>query len=138
MNRQTTLTALCLVGFLTLLCIVCFVGCATPTIIVQETFQVEVLSVNQNILKGELIAVFLSGSRGMITNDVNKVGVKLMLGDDLHLFDISLRHAELAYYSQGKTIPIIVKYEKPRNRIIGMWLETGRNFYNGYCFLDPR
>jgi hypothetical protein len=70
--------------------------------------EAKVLSVNENILRGEMIGDFLTSASGSIANDVNILGITYEIGDSLFIHDIEISHAMLAYYSGIDTIPVQV------------------------------
>jgi len=82
------------------------IGCQKA---ITTDIEAEVLSINSHVLNGELISNFLSSSSGSITNDTIKIGIKFKIGEYLFLEDLKLRHAELAYYKNSKTIPLNIK-----------------------------
>lgn len=79
-----------------------FTGCAKRSL----NIDAKVLSVNENILSGQLIGYFLSSADGHISNDKIKVGVEIKICDVLFLEDLELQHAELAYYKGRKNLPL--------------------------------
>jgi len=98
---KTLLISLCIIT----LCL-CLCGCSkTETVAID----VNVLTVNSEILEGNLISHFLSGSSGKIRSDVIKVGVQFVINDNLFLEDLSLSHAQLAYYKNKNTLPLRIK-----------------------------
>lgn len=89
-----------------LVLIVCLAGCSNHGTI---NVDADVLSINQEILEGKLIAHFLSGSSGWLKSDRIKVGVKFQIHNELFLEDLCLSHAQLAYYGDKKTLPLKLK-----------------------------
>jgi hypothetical protein len=76
----------------------------------EKTIHLEanVLSIDEHILEGNLIGRFLSSPSGSLRNDVIKVGVAFEINGHLFLKDLRLEHAELAYYREQTTIPLVV------------------------------
>ena len=85
-----------------IICIFLFIGCAKRNLNVDA----KVLSINENILSGQLIGYFLFSADGHISNDKIKVGVEFKICDVLFLEDLELQHAELAYYKGRKNLPL--------------------------------
>jgi hypothetical protein len=75
----------------------------------QETLDAQILSVNDQILSGNLYGALLRSSSGTISDDVIKVGVKFYIGGELYLEDIELNHAELTYFNNRKTLPLTLQ-----------------------------
>jgi len=92
--------------FLTVVLCLAFIGCLKDT----KKIEAEVLTINENIFSGELIGQFLGSASGHLTNDVIKVGVKIEYGGETFLEDLSLKHAELAYFKDKKTLPITIEF----------------------------
>ena len=66
----------------------------------------KVLTINQNILHGEMIGSMLSSADGVLDNDVIKIGLEINIGNCKVLKDIKFSHAELAYFKDNITIPL--------------------------------
>ena len=81
-------------------------GCAKSEIVMVGA---EVLTINSEILEGNLISHFLSSSSGKLRSDVIKIGVKFEIDGNIFLEDLSLSHAQLAYYKDKNTLPLEVK-----------------------------
>ncbi len=91
-------------------------GCNGPSLY-QTKVPAKVLSINTQILKGEMIGHFLGSSDGYISNDAIKVGVEIHILDNIVLVDLELSHAELTYYKNVNIIPVVVDYFSNSNRI---------------------
>jgi len=90
--------------------LIIFISCGNTTNY-SKTFgsvQAEILTINKNILTGNIYSAFLSSPDGKISNDIIKVGTNFVINDILFLEDFELQHAELAYYANCKRIPIDV------------------------------
>jgi hypothetical protein len=97
----------------------------------------KVLSVNENIMRGEMIGEFLTSASGSIANDVNIIGVSYPLGNDLFLEDLEVKHSILAYYRGQNTLPIEVKFEKWHGGRYRMVIRiNGYSVYSGYYSHD--
>ena len=93
-----------LLGLLTLA--VVFAGCAK-----ERSYNVtaQVLSINENILQGQMIGAFLSSPFGNFSNDIIKVGVFFSIQNEEPIFvDLELLHSELTYYEEVDEIPLKV------------------------------
>jgi len=86
--------------------IICLCSCSKNEIVIID---VNVLTVNSEILEGNLISHFLSGSSGKLRSDVIKIGVQFEINGNLFLEDLSLSHAQLAYYKDKNTLPLGIK-----------------------------
>ena len=93
-----------------ILCLIIFVGCIKTSDLIEIKVEAEVLSINTNILRGKLIGMFLGSSSGSISNDINIVGVKFNIGNELFLEDLKVSHAILSYYSESKILPLKIKF----------------------------
>lgn len=101
---------------------------------VAVKIDAEVLTVNSEILEGNLNSHFLSSSSGKLRSDVIKVGVQFELDDRIFLEDLSLSHAQLAYYKDKSTLPLKIEiYYKPFDstsfieiRLSGYFIKTRR------------
>jgi hypothetical protein len=91
-------------------------GCSAKYDNTDVEVEAKVLSVNENILRGEMIGEFLTSASGSIVNDVNVVGISYSIGNQLFIHDIEVSHAMLAYYSGKNIIPIKVCFESWRNK----------------------
>jgi retron-type reverse transcriptase len=103
------------------------VGCGYKYDNEELCVTAKVLSVNQNILRGNLIGGFLSSPNGAIANDINIVGVSYMIGEELFLEDLELKHAMLSYYADKNELPLILMFEKRSG--VGYWMRTRLNGY---------
>ena len=74
-----------------------------------QPIEAEVLSINENVLRGEMISHFLSGSSGWLKGDLIIVGIKFNYNNIVMLEDISINHAILVEYKDYKSLPIEVK-----------------------------
>ena len=96
------------VPFILLLGVIIFfvvIGCKE----VNTTVEAKVLSVDDHILEGYMIGHFLGGSDGKIANDVIKVGVQFTYDNQLYLVDLRLNRAQLVYYKDRTTLPILIQ-----------------------------
>jgi len=101
--------------FCGLICIIFFLGCSDQTM----HKEADVLSINKNILRGELIGNFLGSSSGSLANDVIIVGLRVEFGDEIFLFDARLRYAEVAHYENKIKLPIYWELDQFNNYIAG-------------------
>lgn len=89
---------------------------------ISETKEMhaDIISLNQNIIRGKMIGSLLSSPDASFRNDVNIVGVRLKLRNQTYLFDIQMKHAEIAQYANSTKIPLIVKYsyDKEKQEVI--------------------
>jgi len=76
---------------------------------VSITTEAKVLVIESKILNGKIIGTFLGSPDGSIQNDVIKVGVKITICGYLLLEDLELKHSELAYYRERKTLPLTLE-----------------------------
>ncbi len=86
--------------------VMCLCGCAKNETV---TIDANVLTINSEILEGNLISRFLSGSSGKLRSGVIKVGVQFEINGNLFLEDLSLSHAQLAYYKDKNILPLEIK-----------------------------
>ena len=95
--------------YLLLLICICFIFCESNT---KKIFDVDakVLSINTNILNGELIGSLLSSPSGNISNDNIKIGVSFSIDGEIYLEDLEVQHSELAYYKDKEYIPLTLKF----------------------------
>lgn len=91
--------SVCIIAFL-------FFGCSPDFLIIEK--NAKILTINKNILSGELINEFLSSPSGNFSNDVIKVGIEIHICNHVFLEDLELQHAELAYYKDRTTLPLYI------------------------------
>jgi len=86
-------------------------GCC-KRISIEYSANAEVLAINQKILEGQSIATLYASLgtggeySGKISNDVNKVSIRLYIGDSLFLEDIRVNHAMLVHYGEKDSLPV--------------------------------
>jgi hypothetical protein len=88
-------------GTLILICLLLICSCS-----IRTYKDAKVLSINNKILRGELIGNFLSSADGQIQDDAIVVGIQVEFKSKMFLIDIKLTHAEAAYYKDRDTLPM--------------------------------
>ena len=77
-----------------------------------HNLKAEILCINEKIFDGSWEGMFLGSSSGKFQNDTIKVGIKIIVGEQMFLKDIQLQHSELIYFTRDgqKEIPLNVEF----------------------------
>ena len=79
----------------------------------------QVLSINENVLDGRMIGQFLGSASGYITDGAVLVGIRVDFGDRMFLTDAKLNNAELVFYKDKSTLPMMWTINFFNGKLVG-------------------